>query len=55
MTPEEYLDKIAKDNAPIGRFATPEELANFLSSQLLIVPVTVQVLPTMQMEDGLKQ
>jgi len=29
MTPEEYLDKIAKDNAPIGRFATPEELANF--------------------------
>lgn len=29
MTPEEYLDKIAKDNAPVGRFATPEELANF--------------------------
>jgi NAD(P)-dependent dehydrogenase (short-subunit alcohol dehydrogenase family) len=27
---EQYLDKIAKDNAPIGRFATPEELANFL-------------------------
>lgn len=26
---EEYLDKIAKDNAPIGRFATPEEIANF--------------------------
>ena len=26
---EAYLDKIAKDNAPIGRFATPEELANF--------------------------
>ncbi len=26
---EEYLDKIAKDNAPIGRFATPEELAHF--------------------------
>jgi len=24
-----YLDKIAKDNAPIGRFATPEELADF--------------------------
>jgi 3-oxoacyl-[acyl-carrier protein] reductase len=23
-----YLDKIAKDNAPIGRFATPEEIAN---------------------------
>jgi NAD(P)-dependent dehydrogenase (short-subunit alcohol dehydrogenase family) len=26
---EEYLDKIAKDSAPIGRFATPEELADF--------------------------
>ncbi|MEP7289188.1 MAG: SDR family oxidoreductase [Chloroflexota bacterium] len=26
---EAYLDKIAKDNAPIGRFATPEEIANF--------------------------
>lgn len=26
---EEYLDKIAKDNAPIGRFATPEEIADF--------------------------
>jgi 3-oxoacyl-[acyl-carrier protein] reductase len=26
---EQYLDKIAKDNAPIGRFATPEELADF--------------------------
>jgi NAD(P)-dependent dehydrogenase (short-subunit alcohol dehydrogenase family) len=26
---EQYLDKIAKDNAPIGRFATPEELAHF--------------------------
>ncbi len=26
---EQHLDKIAKDNAPIGRFATPEELANF--------------------------
>ncbi len=29
ITWEAYLDKIAKDNAPIGRFATPEELANF--------------------------
>ena len=28
-TAEQYLDKIAKDNAPIGRFATPEELAQF--------------------------
>jgi NAD(P)-dependent dehydrogenase (short-subunit alcohol dehydrogenase family) len=28
-TPEEYLDKIAKDNAPIGRFAAPEEVAHF--------------------------
>ncbi len=28
-TPEQYLDGIAKDNAPIGRFATPEELAQF--------------------------
>lgn len=29
MTPDAYLEKIAKDNTPIGRFATPEELANF--------------------------
>ena len=29
MTPDEYLDKIARDNAPIGRFASPEEVANF--------------------------
>jgi NAD(P)-dependent dehydrogenase (short-subunit alcohol dehydrogenase family) len=29
MTPEEYLDQIAKENAPIGRFASPEELAKF--------------------------
>jgi hypothetical protein len=27
-TVDQYLDKIAKDNAPIGRFATPEELAH---------------------------
>jgi NAD(P)-dependent dehydrogenase (short-subunit alcohol dehydrogenase family) len=25
---DQYLDKIAKDNAPIGRFASPEEIAN---------------------------
>jgi NAD(P)-dependent dehydrogenase (short-subunit alcohol dehydrogenase family) len=29
ITWEQYLDKIAKDNTPIGRFATPEELAHF--------------------------
>jgi NAD(P)-dependent dehydrogenase (short-subunit alcohol dehydrogenase family) len=29
MTPDDYLDKIAKDNTPIGRFASPEELAHF--------------------------
>ena len=29
VTWEQYLDGIAKDNAPIGRFATPEELAAF--------------------------
>lgn len=29
QTWEDYLDKIAKDNTPIGRFATPEELAHF--------------------------
>jgi NAD(P)-dependent dehydrogenase (short-subunit alcohol dehydrogenase family) len=29
QTWEQYLDKIAKDNAPIGRFATPEEIADF--------------------------
>ncbi len=28
-TPEEYLDQIAKKHAPIGRFASPEELARF--------------------------
>lgn len=26
---EQHLDNIAKENTPIGRFATPEELANF--------------------------
>jgi NAD(P)-dependent dehydrogenase (short-subunit alcohol dehydrogenase family) len=26
---EAYLDNIAKTNAPIGRFGTPEELADF--------------------------
>jgi NAD(P)-dependent dehydrogenase (short-subunit alcohol dehydrogenase family) len=29
ITWEGYLDKIAKDNTPIGRFASPEELAHF--------------------------
>jgi NAD(P)-dependent dehydrogenase (short-subunit alcohol dehydrogenase family) len=29
ISAEEYLDRIAKENAPIGRFATPEELADF--------------------------
>lgn len=29
ITAEMYLDRIAKENTPIGRFATPEELANF--------------------------
>ena len=29
ITPEQYLDNIAKENAPIGRFASPEEIANF--------------------------
>jgi NAD(P)-dependent dehydrogenase (short-subunit alcohol dehydrogenase family) len=28
-TPEAHLDQIAKKNAPIGRFASPEELAKF--------------------------
>jgi len=28
-TVEEYLDGIARENAPIGRFASPEELAHF--------------------------
>jgi NAD(P)-dependent dehydrogenase (short-subunit alcohol dehydrogenase family) len=35
QTWQQYLQKIADDNAPIGRFATPEEIANlfvFLSS-----------------------
>jgi NAD(P)-dependent dehydrogenase (short-subunit alcohol dehydrogenase family) len=26
---QEYLDRIAKENAPIGRFASPAEVANF--------------------------
>lgn len=29
QTPQEYLNKIAVDAAPIGRFASPEELAHF--------------------------
>ncbi len=29
ITAQEYLDRIARENAPIGRFASPEELANF--------------------------
>ncbi len=29
ITPEAYLNRIAKENVPIGRFASPEELANF--------------------------
>jgi NAD(P)-dependent dehydrogenase (short-subunit alcohol dehydrogenase family) len=29
ISPDEYLDQIARENAPIGRFATPEELAKF--------------------------
>jgi 3-oxoacyl-[acyl-carrier protein] reductase len=28
-TAQDYLDDIARKNAPIGRFATPEEMANF--------------------------
>lgn len=28
VTWEQYLDRIAKENAPIGRFASPEEIAN---------------------------
>jgi NAD(P)-dependent dehydrogenase (short-subunit alcohol dehydrogenase family) len=29
-TPDQYLEKLAKEYTPIGRFATPEELADFL-------------------------
>lgn len=29
ISPEAYLDRIAQEKAPIGRFATPEELADF--------------------------
>jgi NAD(P)-dependent dehydrogenase (short-subunit alcohol dehydrogenase family) len=29
VTVDQYLDRIARENAPIGRFATPEELADF--------------------------
>jgi NAD(P)-dependent dehydrogenase (short-subunit alcohol dehydrogenase family) len=28
VTWEQHLAKIAEENAPIGRFATPEEIAN---------------------------
>lgn len=36
ITPKEYLDNIAEDNTPIGRFGTPEELAEtyvFMASE----------------------
>ncbi len=36
ITPQQYLDRIAQQNTPIGRFATPEELAHtyvFLCSE----------------------
>ncbi|MEM7374522.1 MAG: SDR family oxidoreductase [Bacteroidota bacterium] len=29
ITADEYLDRLAKEYTPIGRFGTPEELANF--------------------------
>jgi 3-oxoacyl-[acyl-carrier protein] reductase len=29
ITPEDYLNKIARENVPIGRFASPEELTSF--------------------------
>jgi NAD(P)-dependent dehydrogenase (short-subunit alcohol dehydrogenase family) len=29
MTPQDYLDNIARENTPIGRFASAEELAHF--------------------------
>ena len=29
ISADEYLDRLAKDYTPIGRFGTPEELANF--------------------------
>ncbi len=29
LTPDEYLSNIARENAPIARFASPEELAQF--------------------------
>jgi NAD(P)-dependent dehydrogenase (short-subunit alcohol dehydrogenase family) len=29
QTVDQFLDKIARDNTPIGRFGTPEELAQF--------------------------
>jgi NAD(P)-dependent dehydrogenase (short-subunit alcohol dehydrogenase family) len=30
ITAKEYLDQIPKENAPIGRFASPEEIADFV-------------------------
>ena len=29
ISADAYLDRIAKDNAPVGRFASPEEMADF--------------------------
>lgn len=29
ITADAFLERVAKENAPIGRFATPQELANF--------------------------
>jgi len=31
ISADEYLDRIARENAPIGRFAAPEELASFFA------------------------
>lgn len=30
QTVEQYFEKLAKENTPIGRFATPDELAQFM-------------------------
>jgi len=35
VTWEPCLDRIVRDNAPISRFATPEELADFFCVSLL--------------------
>ena len=50
ITPDEYLDRVAKDLAPISRFATPEELAKFIV--FLCSPLTAYCIGSSYYFDG---